>query len=358
MDILSASKYPTPPILPVKRTTKKSRQMSDETSILGYVQETYRPGGRGLSSDDNQPARKRQKRQAKNDEDETIKKNRGRPRLETQDETAAERRRTQIRLAQRAYRLRKETTIGALKKRIAQLEGTIEQLNKSFLLFSDNAMESGALNESPDLAQQLRATTRQFLHLARKSSSESDLEEDAIDEITQVGYAESVAEPTADASMAHSPPLSSAEPQLEITTLQLLGSGPGASERDVGQNVSIALGESSLPTDTADLLRYQQWNLEMPEASSSSHDMLTIERPFSQASSLYTYSFQETTFARRLHRACLERAFRLLTSQRSDPDEVSRAFQFTFCFSNRRYALLTNFVMSLLKYANPYLGEW
>ncbi|KAL9620472.1 MAG: hypothetical protein Q9160_005057 [Pyrenula sp. 1 TL-2023] len=287
MDILSASNYPMPSILPVKRIKNKRRQIHDKTPILGYVQEARSPDRRGPSSGEDESTRKRRKKQAKNDEDETIKKHRGRPRLDTQDETAAERRRTQIRLAQRAYRLRKETTIGALKKRIAQLEGTIEQLNKSFVLFSDNAMQSGALNDNPELAQQLSATTRQFLHLARKTSPESDQEEDAIDEITQDAYAESADEPNANASMMQSLRQSSAEAQLESGALSPIGSGLGGLEQTVGQNLSLAFGESSLSTESADLLKFQQWNLEMPEASASSHDMLTIERPFSQASSLF-----------------------------------------------------------------------
>jgi hypothetical protein len=71
-----------------------------------------------------------------------------------------------------------------------------------------------------------------------------------------------------------------------------------------------------------------------------------VERPLKPAAlanqptgGAYTYSFQETTFARRLHRMCLERAFRNLTNPNLDPDYVKRAFRFTFCFSNRRRML-------------------
>jgi hypothetical protein len=47
---------------------------------------------------------------ASSDGDDDGKK-RGRPRVEKQDESAADRRRTQIRMAQRAYRQRKESTL-------------------------------------------------------------------------------------------------------------------------------------------------------------------------------------------------------------------------------------------------------
>ena len=46
-----------------------------------------------------------------------------------------QRRRTQIRMAQRAYRQRKESTLDELRKRVSDLTNTIELMNKSFLDF-------------------------------------------------------------------------------------------------------------------------------------------------------------------------------------------------------------------------------
>ena len=63
-----------------------------------------------------------------------------------------QRRRTQIRLAQRAYRQRKETTIAGLNKRVASLEQTIDDMNKIFLDFNDRAIASGIQNWKPALA--------------------------------------------------------------------------------------------------------------------------------------------------------------------------------------------------------------
>lgn len=49
----------------------------------------------------------------------------------------------------------------------------------------------------------------------------------------------------------------------------------------------------------------------------------------------FSYSFHETSFSRRLHRASLERAFQLLTCPNADKYEVERMFAYTFRYANR-----------------------
>ena len=95
----------------------------------------------------------------------------GRPRLNPQDQSSAERRRTQIRLAQRTYRQRKEDTISDLTNRVNALEQTIDNMNKTFLEFNDSAIASGIQNWEPNLAEHLRLTLERFLSLARTSAS-------------------------------------------------------------------------------------------------------------------------------------------------------------------------------------------
>lgn len=107
------------------------------------------------------------------------KRQRGRPRVDTRDETAADRRRTQIRLAQRAYRQRKETTISALKKRVQDLERNIEQISSSFLSFNDQLLDSGLINNRHDLTRRLQVVTEQFVELSKLSTHESDQESES-----------------------------------------------------------------------------------------------------------------------------------------------------------------------------------
>ncbi|KAJ6157600.1 hypothetical protein N7470_005192 [Penicillium chermesinum] len=90
---------------------------------------------------------------------------RGRPRGGKAD--IAEKRRQQLRLAQRAYRDRKENTINELQKRVEDLTGQIEQINQSFIDFSDLLLESNVLAEHPSLISSLGCLTRKCISLAQ-----------------------------------------------------------------------------------------------------------------------------------------------------------------------------------------------
>jgi hypothetical protein len=346
-DILSASTYPGVPTSSGVSKRNPKRKPS-QANYGGYV-------------DVNPPPKKRPRRSPKSDEEDS-KKQRGRPRLDTQDETAADRRRTQIRLAQRAYRHRKETTISALKKRVSELERTIEKMNKSFLEFHDNAIDSGLVLSKPSLARQLKATTEEFVSLAKLASIDSDHEEEAAN----------IAE------LEHSN-------QAEFSPNKLDYQNFGQSQDPVGDQYTLGFGFTFdgndgsdadveyIPTDTSisgalvetnDSLKEwsflnndQQLNAEVHIPTFNFENLLPpIQKPL-KASVPYTYSFQETTFARRLHRLCLERAFRVLTNPDIDPEFIKRAFRFTFSFSNRR-RMLARFQELLKRKAGESLENW
>ncbi|KAJ6008413.1 hypothetical protein N7540_012389 [Penicillium herquei] len=99
---------------------------------------------------------------------------RGRPRVITDDKEVPERRRKQLRVAQQAYRKRKETTITTLQTRVADLESGIEKLSQSFLSFSTLLIEENLLSSHPNIASALQDITRQCVSLAQESSNESD----------------------------------------------------------------------------------------------------------------------------------------------------------------------------------------
>ncbi|KAE8360476.1 hypothetical protein BDV27DRAFT_134502 [Aspergillus caelatus] len=69
-----------------------------------------------------------------------------------------ERRRLQIRQAQRAYRSRKEEALAKYEARIAQLEGVLSKMSSAILSFSEHVAHTGALTSNPDLQSHLRAT--------------------------------------------------------------------------------------------------------------------------------------------------------------------------------------------------------
>src|SRR5271155_480672 len=102
LDILSAASYPLAP--PASILTSRSRKRTTSQHLLGGVMMDEIDHRSNTSPPEERlPPKKKTRRATKGSSDEeTSKKQRGRPRLDPQDETAADRRRTQIRLAQRA----------------------------------------------------------------------------------------------------------------------------------------------------------------------------------------------------------------------------------------------------------------
>ncbi|KKK13228.1 hypothetical protein P175DRAFT_0497744 [Aspergillus ochraceoroseus IBT 24754] len=118
-------------------------------------------------SDQSQTAAHRpsKRQRMSNPNGEAVRK-RGRPRKPidgAKGEDPEERRRMQVRMAQRAYRSRKEASISSLKSRITHLETTVERMNTAVLSFGDELVHSGALESHPDLLQPLRDTVQKCL---------------------------------------------------------------------------------------------------------------------------------------------------------------------------------------------------
>ncbi|PWY74334.1 hypothetical protein BO70DRAFT_104653 [Aspergillus heteromorphus CBS 117.55] len=87
-----------------------------------------------------------------------------------------QRRRRQIRLAQRAYRSRKEANVSLLKSRISELENVVEKMSTAVLSFSEELVQSDMLASNAVMAQHLRDTVQTCLSLAREASKDSDHE--------------------------------------------------------------------------------------------------------------------------------------------------------------------------------------
>ncbi|KAE8359936.1 hypothetical protein BDV27DRAFT_162158 [Aspergillus caelatus] len=99
---------------------------------------------------------------------------RGRPRNATDDQQDSERRRRQLRIAQHAYRKRKETTIVNLQSRVQELESGIEELSESFLSFSNLLLEAGILQNQPRVTAALQKITQQCVSLAKRGCDEAE----------------------------------------------------------------------------------------------------------------------------------------------------------------------------------------
>ncbi|KAK7510332.1 uncharacterized protein IWZ02DRAFT_35836 [Phyllosticta citriasiana] len=348
-----------------------------------------------------QPATKKRTRNVATAGDASAsksKKQRGRPKVDTQDETAADRRRTQIRLAQRAYRQRKEMTINSLQHQVEHLQSVIDGMHNSFLHFNDQVRASDIASLRPDLAsdlQQTREALNQLVQTAKVVGEDHGDSDDAdnpascqdrprqepprqervvanlssrsyeemippqqnrIGERTaqqqasyqQMGMGYLLADDTLDMEIAQNIGSSSNEDVLAPSTLALR-SAVGATASDSPPipflPASLFPGGSALQASGS---RGSCSTSESPRRSvaSDSHGY-GINPPspqFNFSPSLatspeiqlpYTYSFQETTFARRLQRACLERGFHLLSTSQLRPGAFQRVFRICRHYATR-----------------------
>jgi hypothetical protein len=407
LDILSAARYPHALMEPYQgedTATRKRKGDSPDQYYGGIVLTGSAIDANNSSSGETDPAppskKKRSGRQLPASEQEDpadSKRQRGRPRLDTQDETAADRRRTQIRLAQRAYRHRKETTISALKHKVSALQDTIDQMNKTFLDLRDNMVDAGILTSHYALGRQLKTATEAFVLFSKITATESDDEDEKIAKITNGeedhvdpaakvkrsgtqdvdkwggrGGRDDMKKPSSRTTRKTNVRGTSFDPsttdiEAGVEEIPLVSTKKSALTDDDDDNFFAAISQTSF-IDTSNLHglnELMQFNAQVPDHTPTFTypdltDTLTIERPIKpthQPQGSYTYSFQETTFARRLHRMCLERAFRNLTNPKIDPDYIKRAFRFTFCFSNRK-RMLQRFQEMLKRRAGESLENW
>ncbi|THV49254.1 hypothetical protein BGAL_0204g00080 [Botrytis galanthina] len=277
------------------------------------------------------------------DDDEARKKARGRPRVDTKDETAADRRRTQIRMAQRAYRHRKETTISSLERQVQELRGTNEEMNNIFINLYDFAISRGLLQREPEFGQQLQSSTQRFLALAKQNAGDENPRhnDDSPDNTTHESHGEAKHSLTSQ-NAQHPPPLILLPDEPNSTeTINTWGgytvskdTGSEEEEKQIEYNqngteeprqyeiISRATEDNaSFPYDWTSI---QQHRVEIP--SPTSNDFLQSFYPYAEVRLPTTHSYFELSFARRVHRATMEQGFKLLTM----PDPPQRRFEKAF----------------------------
>ena len=319
---------------------------------------------------------------------------RGRPRIDTTDETATERRRTQIRLAQRAYRERKETTISALNKRVVKLETIIADMNSNFSDFESKARQSGVLDSG--LTTQLSQAVDTMTDLVSKGVKESPEPEDGERVISPTEKVLSAREvpnvhrrPTGSTTTPEPASVWGYEINHDISTTYDEATVPSEGQQsgnlsnydwttaDSMQNLlteapthpAPAFGwqtsgvwenqDTSNPHHTSDPTpgagdeqingsipqpwqrsNYdsQQYNANMPETAMPPKDTFASavakELPLPT-----THSYTERSFARRILRTALESAHHLLTDSGSNPVELKRLCRFAYCFISQETLL-------------------
>ncbi|KAL2823015.1 hypothetical protein BJX63DRAFT_376075 [Aspergillus granulosus] len=104
------------------------------------------------------------------------------------EKNSTEKRRMQVRMAQRAYRARNQAQTASLQRRITQLETALEQMGSAVVSFSDALVQSQALTSVPQLADPLRDMMATCLSLAEATDETSEAAPPASSNETQPSF--------------------------------------------------------------------------------------------------------------------------------------------------------------------------
>ncbi|KAM3425510.1 hypothetical protein BST61_g7458 [Cercospora zeina] len=293
------------------------------------------------------PSKKRKSRTGNSTDEHSGDENRkrGRPRVEKQDESAADRRRTQIRMAQRAYRQRKESTLEELRKRVSELTNTMELMNKTFMDHRDRLFNA---NLSDMQLQDLRNTAMQFESLM--STARNPTESPAEDLLATENHQESESS-THDGVDVPGP--SALEPKnvtswidrstvihhQQLRQQQAHQVNMGYTMYIPEQN-DVAVGHDYMsPFDATTTSLLSPMTKDSYPSPRNDFDIFRMELPeIAIPPSLEppkTLAHKESTFARRLHRLAIERAYHLILNHERNPVSYARVFRLSLMSKDR-----------------------
>ncbi|KAK3713397.1 hypothetical protein LTR37_008589 [Vermiconidia calcicola] len=244
-------------------------------------------------------------------------------------------------MAQRAYRQRKETKLDGLRRRVSELTSTIESMNDIFTQCRDR-LNSSNLNQVQVL--DLEKVSVQFEDLvkdARHSSDDVEAGEAATamhGTSTSSGTNESGCEKTMQPknvpSWLDQSVLSSINDPKSSSTNCPLGYSMLLPENETSLQSTECMATGNVGSAVASTETHQQT---VPIAASDiSYADIQEAFPLTPQPRLpMTYSFQETTLARRLHRSCAELAYQLVLDPNRKPAEYERIFRLTLLGRNR-----------------------
>lgn len=258
---------------------------------------------------------------------------------------------------------------------MAELQRTVSEMSQTFVHYNDQALASGILTRHPDFGEDLRLTMQRFLDLAKRANIDSDVEDAPT----------SGKKARREAKQGHRPgPPTTAS--LDLPTRSLPASVPALFAREV--QPSEMLGYTVTYEHEADVraqhsgalsildqrtfgmdddrvsgwidegMQLHQYRAQVPDASPMPPKQPVVD-PMADAAlkSTYTYSFQETSFARRLLRAGYERSYRLLTNPNANPAEVQRLLRYSLCHSDQK-AIINRIRAVLMRSRTESLDNW
>ncbi|KAI2778295.1 hypothetical protein F4815DRAFT_477892 [Daldinia loculata] len=267
---------------------------------------------------------------------EETKRSRGRPRLETKDQTPGERRRTQIRLAQRAYRNRKENAITDLQAKIDDLKNVNSEINNAYHDLFNYASQRGLLAQAPEFGQQLQKLQTLIKQTQEQETSQVN-EHDSLEGHSDDGQGD-VQNP--EDLVTNEEPVSTLP---NDQTPALLGGITVSHEPVVQPELDATFGLDHVLNNvhahnyeviTAPTFENASFGPNVPVDANfldPAHSAWA-RHPGNRLTGPHTMSFNEWSFARRLHRHTIERATALISMPNPPPAKLTRVFGFVMLF--------------------------
>ncbi|CAG8248906.1 unnamed protein product [Penicillium nalgiovense] len=244
----------------------------------------------------------------------------GRRRLDAPGEAIlSEDRRSQIRRAQRTYRLKKEGSLQRTQKRVAFLEHKMKEISNSLAEYRVTLQSSLQGTHC-----ELLTGVDSILSLLT-SASEDFVQGTSLDDI-----------PSRE-TYKKSSPLSLKNIQYDDLSANDTNSGHQAFAEQNSTCIDTSPETEAKPYQETGEMALCRSPPVMQEQRELDYDqpIVQIVDRFGGANAPDSYSFLESSFTRRLKRSSLEHAFRIFSDMRSDPLEVFRIFRLVPCFRDR-----------------------
>ncbi|KAJ5835323.1 hypothetical protein N7447_001349 [Penicillium robsamsonii] len=242
----------------------------------------------------------------------------GRRRLDAPEAILSEDRRSQIRRAQKTYRLKKEASLQQSQKQVAFLEHKMQKITESLVHYRVT-LQSSLSDTHCDLLKHFDNI------LSLLASSEDFVQGTSVDDI----------------SLRETSKKSTPQPLMDIQCDDRF-------PNDTMSDHQVIVEPSSTCTDRFPATAVDQYQetgerdicrsprvIQEHIGLDHDHPVVQIIDQFGGANVPDSYSFLETSFTRRLKRSSLEHAFRIFNDTRSDPLEVFRVFRLVPCFRDR-----------------------
>lgn len=228
-----------------------------------------------------------------------------------------------MRHAQQTFRLKKENLTRSLQERVDELEAEAQRMAELFSTFYNTAMRSSLHRTEPELALLLEDTATQFLSESVKARDPE------CQKNTSKKTASAPIQVPDEGLRTSTDAISSADSDIAIFGYQF----PSQENRGTAANTRIQ-GNSRLCASRFDH-GYPGSKRYRPSARYDRRVIWQAPLKQVQLDTDYTYSFQEISFSRRLHRYCLEHTYRLFIRPGTDPRTVYRVFRLVSCIADK-----------------------